>query len=132
MTEIKRPDPIHQLLWSLICRKIRFGDSYDGQDHAGKVTDLDEANVVTSLRQDGKHALVLDIDYEAFLVESSTAGHYHLYLDVPGGIPHNRWEKLMTALAKAGVIEAGYADASINRGYTAVRLPWIKKQEPVF
>lgn len=31
------------------------------------------------------------------------------------------------ALAAAGIIEQGYANASIARGYSAIRPPWEKK-----
>jgi len=40
------------------------------------------------------------------------------------------WRKLgalLVALAEAGVIEEGYLKASLERGHTALRLPWVKK-----
>lgn len=74
-----------------------------------------------------RHIVVLDIDYPAALVESTTAGHFHLFLDVPGGIPHGVYMDLLFQLAKAGVIEQGYADASERRGHSDVRLPWVEK-----
>lgn len=39
----------------------------------------------------------------------------------------SRYVDLLNALARAGVVEQGYVDSSLERGYTAVRLPWIKK-----
>lgn len=100
-------------------------------------TGMNNANVVTSLLSDEpvsfdaeprRHALVLDIDHPAWLVPSTTPGHYHLYVDVPGGIEPEKYSTLLTALADAGVIEWGYAAASIARGWTSVRLPWIQKK----
>jgi hypothetical protein len=48
-------------------------------------------------------------------------------VDVPGGISQGYYESLLNALANAGVIERGYASASIERGFSCVRLPWVKK-----
>jgi len=100
-----------------------------------EVTDLGQAQVVSSLHRPelhetgarDRHALVLDIDHPAWLVKSSTPGHFHLYVDVPGGIPHQDYMDLLGALATARVIETGYAGASASRGHSDVRLPWIKK-----
>lgn len=72
------------------------------------------------------HRPVLDIDFPAKLVPSSTPGKFHLYLDKPMTWPV--YEKLLTALADAGIIEPGYANASIDRMATFVRLPWVKKE----
>jgi hypothetical protein len=70
---------------------------------------------------------VLDLDLPAQLIPSSTPGHFHLYLDVE--LSHSTYMDLLTALAAAGIIERGYADASRERGYTAVRLPWVRKDD---
>lgn len=74
-----------------------------------------------------RHMLLLDLDVPAYLVESSTQGHSHLYVDVPYGIPEDVYWRLIDVLAEAGVIEPGYANVSKERGYTALRLPWIHK-----
>lgn len=98
-----------------------------------EVAALDEAHVVSSLNNDllgpdaGRHKVVIDIDHPTYLVRSSTPGHYHLYVDVPGGIPWSDYSDLLVALAACGVIEEGYMRASIERGHSDVRLPWIKK-----
>ena len=76
-----------------------------------------------------KHAVVLDIDHPAWLVASSTPGHFHLYIDVPNGVPHNQYMDLLNTLSACGIIEPGYARASMQRGHSAVRLPWIKKEK---
>jgi hypothetical protein len=95
------------------------------------VTDLEQATIVTSEAvawdDENMHRPVLDIDFPAKLISSTTPGHFHLYLDKP--IPWHRYVVLLRALAAAGIIEPGYADASINRGYSAVRLPWIRRED---
>ena len=119
-----------------------------------EVTDLTEANVISSLVKGsvadpaeegkvdwdrvlgvkavgGKHNLLLDIDRPAELVESSTPGHYHLYVELLGGegIDWEDYVAFLHAAAKIGLIESGYAYASQARGYTALRLPWVSKHE---
>lgn len=94
------------------------------------------ANIVTSAydrqgRVDAntRHALLLDIDHPAWLIKSSTAGHYHLYIDVPDGIEHEKYMRLLGELAGCGVIEKGYANTSQVRGFTSLRFPWVRKEQ---
>lgn len=109
------------------------GDDYQhgGQDRP-VTDDLDAANVVSSISSDSDselgpvfHYPVLDIDIPAALVPSSTPGHFHLYLD--HGMPDADYWELCDALAKAGILQPGYVSACKSRGYTSVRLPWVKK-----
>lgn len=104
---------------------------------------LDDANVITSLHREkgyvvsdsfnveeqDRHAVVLDIDHPAWLMPSTTPNHYHLYIDVPGGIAPDDWSDVLTVLARVGIIEPGYAGASMARGFTSCRLPWIEKEK---
>lgn len=76
-----------------------------------------------------RHIVVLDIDYPAALIPSETANHFHLFLDVPGGIPQNEYMGLLKKLSELGVIEKGYYAASWQRGHSDVRLPWVSKAE---
>jgi hypothetical protein len=91
----------------------------------------DEANLISSSlgptrkQLDALHAPVLDIDFPAHLVPSSTIGHYHLYLDKK--ITWDKYKKLLVALADADILERGYVDAAINTGATYVRLPYVRK-----
>lgn len=94
----------------------------------------DIANVISSrIDRDGNdaygptmlHAPVLDIDFPVFAIPSSTPGHYHLYLERE--VPWAQYEALLKALAAAGIIEEGYAHASIERGATFVRKPDVLK-----
>lgn len=96
--------------------------------HDGRVqVPLGEGNLVSSQLEEGDlHSPVLDIDFQAKLVPSSTPGHYHLYLDGLQ-LPWYRYCKLLMALAEAGVISRYYADISIARQATFVRLPGVSK-----
>lgn len=112
-------------------------DSYDASIGRYDTARLDEAQVITSrivgtvpeafpfdIREE-RHKVVLDIDMPAKLIPSSTPGHSHLYID--HAMSDRQWRVLIEALAYAGIIEPGYANASLQRGFTAVRLPWVKK-----
>jgi hypothetical protein len=94
------------------------------------VEDLDCAEVVTSQSNRFQgfelHRPVLDIDFPVAVIPSTTPGHGHLYIDKL--LTWREYEKLLNVLAEVGIIERGYADASIEREHTAVRLPWVKKQ----
>lgn len=97
-------------------------------------TDINEAQVITSKIEYhdrnpnlGLHRPILDIDFPAALIPSSTEGHFHLYLDKP--MEWTVYRDLLRALAAAGIIENGYAQASEARKYTAVRLPWVRKED---
>lgn len=104
-------------------------DDYEAQSGRFDTTNLDEAQVITSKVEDspGIHKLIIDLDMPGQLIPSTTPGHFHLYVDKE--IPEAAWSTLLFALASAGLIEPGYMRASITRGFTAVRLPWIKKNE---
>jgi hypothetical protein len=76
------------------------------------------------------HIPVLDIDMPCALYPSSTEGKYHLYIDAP--MSWEDYQRLLVVLASVGIIESGFANASIAEGYSAVRLPWVKKgDEPL-
>lgn len=101
--------------------------------------DLDKANIVSSKIRQGffddktrpRHVLAIDLDIPAYLVPSSTRGHSHLYIETKAGIPHHRYMALLHALADAGVIEEGYAQVSIARGHSDLRLPWVRKDDQI-
>ncbi len=71
------------------------------------------------------HAPVIDIDVPMRLIPSATPGHSHLYIDVP--MSDAQFGGLLYAMVKAGVVEDGYANASVKRGQTFVRTPWAPK-----
>lgn len=85
-----------------------------------------EANLVSSLVREGVHAPVLDIDFPARLVESSTPGHFHLYLDRV--VSWDDYQMLLWVLWKVGIIEYGFYNLSIKRGASFVRKPGVLKE----
>jgi hypothetical protein len=106
-------------------------DSSKGDPTYAIPTDnLEEATVITSqvAGPGDLHKVVLDIDLPAQLIPSTSPGHFHLYIDKEIG--WRAYSRLLDALANAGVIEEGYAGASKARGYTAARLPWVRKNPP--
>lgn len=108
---------------------VDFASDYSAQPTVTR--DIDEANLIISRmeHQDDPlvetHRPVLDIDLPVRVLESSTPGHSHVYIDYE--MSWEAYEKLLWALADAGLIEAGYVRASVDRGYTALRLPWVRK-----
>jgi hypothetical protein len=64
---------------------------------------------------------------EAWLIPSTQPRHYHLYIDVDW--PWDRIERLLDRLARDGAVEPGYRQVSIKRGFTALRLPWVAKED---
>lgn len=73
----------------------------------------------------GTHAPCIDIDVPIRVVESSTPGHSHLYIDV--AMTWVKYEALLQALVDAGLVEIGYLKVSRFRGGTHLRLPWVRK-----
>ena len=118
-----------------IYQTVQDMDTYEAATGRYATDDIAKAQVITSLvDQPGvvvgeTHKLIIDLDLPAQLISSSTEGHFHLYVDKE--IPDAAWQTLLYAFAAAGLIEPGYMRASIARGFTAVRLPWIKKEQPV-
>lgn len=90
-------------------------------------TDIAKAELISSQTSSGKHRPLLDLDIAATIIPSSTQGHGHLYIDRE--LTWKQYTKLLNVLADLKIIEPGYRGASIARGYTALRLPWIKKTE---
>ena len=107
-------------------KEIAWHDEYGVAGWTRTPATIETAEVISSEINNGLHAPVLDLDMDAFLVPSSTPGHSHLYIDK--AMTWRKYKRLLRALARAGVIEKGYAKASIRRKHTAVRCPWIKKE----
>lgn len=119
-----KPDEVDLTEANVIGSLVKGSASSDGDDWADKL--------LGNKWEGGRHNLLIDIDRPAELVESSTPGHYHLYVELFGG-EGAHWEDYVAflhAAAKIGLIESGYAYASQARGYTALRLPWVSKHEP--
>lgn len=94
---------------------------------ADRVAHYSQANILTSeaLNRPGIHRFAIDVDLPVTAIPSTTPGHWHLYIDVD--MSWEAYADVLRALAYAGVIETGYARASIKRGYTSLRPPWVTK-----
>lgn len=119
-------------------RGYYFVEDLDKRDKSGSTDHLnaidsefrqptvkDKANLLSSLCQDGNHRPVLDFDIPARYVPSTTEGHGHLYIDL--ALDWEKYEKLLVALADAGILEDGYVKAALRRKATFVRPEWVKK-----
>lgn len=86
----------------------------------------DRANVVSSTTSERWWRFpVVDLDFPHIYLPSDTPGHAHLYLD--RRVHYVRVLALMTGLWAAGFIERGHWIGHLFRGYSAVRLPWVRK-----
>lgn len=109
-----------------------------------ETADLDQANLITSkvagqpesssdpfldlFGPSGRHKVVLDIDLPVTVLPSTTPGHHHLFIDHE--VAWDDYVNLLEALATCGLVEPGYVNSSKQRGYSCVRLPWVKKVDP--
>lgn len=76
----------------------------------------------------GAHCPALRLTVPAAVVASTSPGHSHLYIDAPMNWP--AYKRLLRALARAGVIDKNWAQASIKSGYTSLGPPWKIKPSP--
>ena len=92
------------------------------------MSDPKDGTVVTSEYLNGilMHKPVLDIDMPVAVLPSSTPGHYHLFIDKE--LTWDSYVQLLSVMSAIGILEDGFVSASLARGHTAVRLPWIKKE----
>lgn len=102
-----------------------YGNRHTAKEQVRIPAEPEEANLVGSLINQDIHLPVFDIDYGARLIPSSTEGHYHLYLDRP--CKWRDYRRVLKAMAKAGLIQKGFADHSIRRKEAFVRKPGVKK-----
>ena len=74
----------------------------------------------------GLHTVMLDLDMPVTLMESSTVGHHHLYIDHL--MSWHEYRRLLKALTTVGLVEKGYYTAAVRQHATMLRPPWVKKQ----
>lgn len=100
------------------------------QDREHKPVDsLDDANVISSkVKGTTRHKVIIDLDFPAALIPSTTEGHFHLYLDKELTSPE--MEKLLVALHEAGIIAEGNMNQWHRFRAVFLRLPWVKKKDP--
>lgn len=77
---------------------------------------------------EGWHAPVIDLDLPCHYEPSTTPGHGHLYVNRV--MPWADVVKLLDVMTEVGIVQQGFRDAAIKRGYAAVRTPWTRKPEP--
>jgi hypothetical protein len=123
---------------------VEFGkqgsDELNSAEAAQKVRSeksLDEANSISSemVRNDpesiedfrGWHIPVLDLDFDAALIPSTTPGHFHLILDKP--MSWDDYRRLLDVLGDVGILEPGFVGASKRRKSSWIRTPWTRKGE---
>jgi len=113
-------------------------DSEGSLIYANEQAEPTEANLVTSRALDQEaggpgptwgrqvHRPLLDIDFEAALIPSSTPGHYHLYLDKP--MSRQEYVELLKTLQRVGILQRGFVDSAIGSELgTTLRVPWAEK-----
>lgn len=94
-------------------------------------TSLKKANLVTSVVKSTKgktvetHRLLLDLDFDAALIPSSTPGHNHLYIDKE--LTKEQVDKVVAVLNEVGILQDGVKNGYNRRGALSLRLPWIDK-----
>lgn len=130
----RRKPPLENPFPGQVLRQVfNWGDSsQDGpiEEKRPEVAKIEDADIVTSeiaFRDGTRHKIVLDIDMPVKVVDSSTPGHHHLFIDKE--LSWAEYKSLLHLLAELGVIEYGYVGASLERGFTGVRLPWKKKDD---
>lgn len=104
-----------------------LGEGYAVDNKHNYVTKLSEANLISSqIGTSSKHRVILDLDFPAALVPSSTPGHSHLYLDKQ--LTEGEMEKLIHVLHEVGIIAQGNLNQWSRFKALFLRLPWIKKK----
>lgn len=117
--------------WNTITKIIPWGYKgtihwdYDTKGTRVRVLNPDEALLVGSMCEDGKHAPVLDIDFPAKLIPSTTEGHFHLYLDKK--MSWWKYRIMLYVLYRVGIIEKGFYRVAMNNKQTFVLRPGIDK-----
>lgn len=89
-------------------------------------SDYSKANLVTSRTMTLLHLPVIDIDLPCKLEPSTSDNCYHLYIN-----KEVKWEdyiEMLQAMAKCGIVQQGWVNATVHRGYSAVRKPGHKKK----
>lgn len=64
------------------------------------------------------HVVAIDVDIPCHLIESSP-GRHHLIIEKP--MEWEEYRRLLVALEAAGIIEPGYLEASLRRGWSGLR-----------
>lgn len=88
---------------------------------------LDKANLVSSETELGSHLPVIDCDYPIQAIPSSTAGHYHLYIDKE--LSWSQYKALLDGMLAAGLIQKAWYQNALDHKRTYVRMPHVQKAQ---
>jgi hypothetical protein len=84
-----------------------------------------EANLVSSLLENGNHAPAIDLDLPCRLLESSTPGNHHLYIEKE--LSWDKYKILLEAFYRVGLIQNGFYFNALANEQTLLRKPGVKK-----
>lgn len=87
---------------------------------------LGVANLLTSEKYNGKHALLLDLDTQHHYVPSTTEDHGHIYINAD--LDYEDMIQILEILAKHGIVQQGYLEWTKARGASSLRPPWVNKK----
>jgi hypothetical protein len=140
---------LRALLGKLVSYTVDFENKEYGTNDHHEEMDLNRADVISSQLKVGEaakanqykivgdgfdleqiydlHHIVIDVDMPVHVVESTTPGHHHLYVELPQPVSTERYFKWLEACAEIGLVEPGYVAAFQARGFSCVRLPWVQK-----
>ncbi len=129
MPKVKRTYWLYPLLDTSARLRSEDRERNGGNDRMYKVDSILQANLVSSnvLGKEKVHAPVIDFDIPVRLVQSSTKGHGHLYIDKE--VDEDKYYKLLDALVECGLVEEGFVRASKRKGGTFVRPPGVYKRK---
>lgn len=115
--------------YSVSVKEVTGAYTWKKEEVLTRVNTVEEATLVSSEMDENTeiHLPVLDIDFPCELLDSSTDGHHHLYLNRP--MEWRKYKRLLRALWKAGIIEDGYYKLAKKRKKTCVRAPDVLKEE---
>jgi hypothetical protein len=87
--------------------------------------DVVSSTVIKEGHVTGLHSIMLDFDFPVTVVESTTTGHHHLYIDHL--VTWHQYRALLAAMRNCGLIEEGFYSSSVARRATHLRPPWVEK-----
>jgi hypothetical protein len=104
-----------------IISTITRSDPYDGAIETRRPDPTGE--FMGSELLGNKHLFVLDLDCEAWLLQSKTPGHYHLIIDKE--LSESAYSEILAVLEKHRIIESGWFRQLREMGQTFLRFPKI-------
>jgi hypothetical protein len=119
--------------------KLASDYHYDISD-AKFVSDAEKATTTTSLveeagffrwkrdlpREDTYHKPVIEMDTPVY-VTTSENGTHQVYIDKM--MPWMQYRLLLWVLATCGIVDRNHYVETVRRGYSLIRLPWVKRPE---